>query len=136
MTEATRRNWNGRKAARPAAAKASPGTRFGAWLARPLASFHLIVAIATLLTVLGLVMVLSASSVEAYADGGSAYSLFIQQAMFAAIGCVLFYLALRKAGVPAEMHVYERGPHGMGLGWSDIALSSWPARLADWLQRR
>src|SRR3954447_4328289 len=25
---------------------------------------------------------------------------------------VLFYLALRKAGVPAEMHIYERGPHG------------------------
>ncbi len=66
-----------------------------AWLARPLASFHLVVTIATLLTVLGLVMVLSASSVEAYADGGSAYSLFIQQALFAAIGCVLFYLALR-----------------------------------------
>jgi cell division protein FtsW len=71
------------------------GTKFGAWLARPLASFHLVVTIATLLTVLGLVMVLSASSVEAYADGGSAYSLFNQQAMFAAIGCVLFYLALR-----------------------------------------
>ncbi|WP_069167370.1 putative lipid II flippase FtsW [Nocardia altamirensis] len=71
------------------------GARFVAWLARPLASFHLVVTIATLLTVLGLVMVLSASSVEAYADGGSAYSLFIQQALFAAIGCVLFYLALR-----------------------------------------
>ncbi|RJO69138.1 putative lipid II flippase FtsW [Nocardia panacis] len=70
-------------------------TRFGAWLARPLASFHLIVTIATLLTVLGLVMVLSASSVEAYAEAGSAYSLFVQQAMFAGIGCVLFYLALR-----------------------------------------
>ncbi|MET7772884.1 putative lipid II flippase FtsW [Nocardia sp. NPDC005366] len=95
MTEATRRNWNGRKAERSVAAKATAGARFGAWLARPLASFHLIVTIATLLTVLGLVMVLSASSVEAYADGGSAYSLFIQQAMFAAIGCVLFYLALR-----------------------------------------
>ncbi|WP_280470924.1 putative lipid II flippase FtsW [Nocardia farcinica] len=64
-------------------------------MARPLASFHLIVTIATLLTVLGLVMVLSASSVEAYAEGGSAYSLFVQQTMFAAIGCVLFYLALR-----------------------------------------
>ncbi|WP_280235326.1 putative lipid II flippase FtsW [Nocardia cyriacigeorgica] len=72
-----------------------PGTRFGAWLARPLASFHLIVTIATLLTVLGLVMVLSASSVEAYADGGSAYSLFVQQAVYAALGAVLFYLALR-----------------------------------------
>ncbi|WP_228000890.1 putative lipid II flippase FtsW [Nocardia australiensis] len=71
------------------------GTRFGAWFARPLASFHLVVTIATLLTVLGLVMVLSASSVEAYADGGSAYSLFNQQAMFAAIGTILFYLALR-----------------------------------------
>ncbi|WP_028477579.1 putative lipid II flippase FtsW [Nocardia sp. CNY236] len=70
-------------------------TRFGAWLARPLASFHLVVAIAALLTVLGLVMVLSASSVEAYADGGSAYSLFVRQAVFAVIGVVLFYLALR-----------------------------------------
>lgn len=71
------------------------GTWFGAWLARPLASFHLVVTIATLLTVLGLVMVLSASSVEAYADDGSAYSLFIQQAVFAGLGALLFYLALR-----------------------------------------
>jgi acetyl esterase/lipase len=47
---------------------------------------------------------------------------------------VLFYLALRRAGVPAEMHIYENGPHGFGLGWSDLALSSWPARLADWLR--
>ncbi|WP_324191666.1 putative lipid II flippase FtsW [Nocardia elegans] len=71
------------------------GTWFGAWLARPLADFHLVVTIATLLTVLGLVMVLSASSVEAYADGGSAYSLFMQQAFFAALGAALFYVALR-----------------------------------------
>nr|WP_040733473.1 putative lipid II flippase FtsW [Nocardia tenerifensis] len=71
------------------------GARFVAWLARPLASFHLVVTIATLLTVLGLVMVLSASSVESYADGGSAFKLFNQQATYAAIGAVLFYLALR-----------------------------------------
>ncbi len=49
---------------------------------------------------------------------------------------VLFYLALRRAGVPAELHIYEKGPHGVGLAWSDLALSSWPARLADWLKRR
>ena len=48
----------------------------------------------------------------------------------------LFYLALRKAGVPAEMHIYERGPHGVGLAQTDEALSSWPARLADWLRGR
>ena len=49
---------------------------------------------------------------------------------------VLYYLALRKAGVAAELHIYEKGPHGFGLGWSDIVLSSWPARLADWLRIR
>jgi acetyl esterase/lipase len=49
---------------------------------------------------------------------------------------VLFYMALRKAGVPAEMHIYERGPHGVGLAQTDEALSSWPSRLADWLRGR
>jgi acetyl esterase/lipase len=48
----------------------------------------------------------------------------------------LFYLALRKAGVPAELHIYERGPHGVGLAQTDEALSNWPARLATWLRVR
>lgn len=49
---------------------------------------------------------------------------------------VLFYLAARKAGVPAEMHIYAEGPHGVGLAATNFALSSWPARLADWLRVR
>ncbi len=49
---------------------------------------------------------------------------------------VLFYLALRKAGVPAEMHVFENGPHGVGLGNPDPALSGWPIALANWLRGR
>ncbi|HTM47798.1 MAG TPA: alpha/beta hydrolase [Bryobacteraceae bacterium] len=49
---------------------------------------------------------------------------------------VLFYLALRKAGVPAEMHIYERGPHGVGLAPADPVLSTWPGRLEDWLKLR
>jgi acetyl esterase/lipase len=49
---------------------------------------------------------------------------------------VLFYLALRKAGVPAELHIYERGRHGVGLAPTDLVLSSWPRRLADWLYSR
>ncbi|MCS7023474.1 MAG: alpha/beta hydrolase [Bryobacteraceae bacterium] len=49
---------------------------------------------------------------------------------------VLFYLALRKAGVPAELHIYEKGRHGLGLAATDATLSSWPARLADWLRVR
>jgi acetyl esterase/lipase len=47
---------------------------------------------------------------------------------------VMFYSALRKAGVPAELHIYERGPHGVGLAPNDPVLSTWPARLADWLK--
>ncbi|MGA2266969.1 MAG: alpha/beta hydrolase [Bryobacteraceae bacterium] len=49
---------------------------------------------------------------------------------------VQFYMALRKAGVPAEMHIYERGPHGVGLAVTDAALSTWTGRLADWLRVR
>lgn len=49
---------------------------------------------------------------------------------------IMFYMALRKAGVPAEMHIYEQGPHGVGLAATDEALSSWPGRLADWLRVR
>ncbi|MFD8247502.1 putative lipid II flippase FtsW [Nocardia sp. NPDC059691] len=103
MTSGNGRRWTG-KAARTSGAReaGSPSRRGrgvgagpGSWLARPLASFHLVVTIATLLTALGLVMVLSASGVVEYAEGGSAYSLFIQQTLFAAIGAVLFYLALR-----------------------------------------
>jgi enterochelin esterase family protein len=49
---------------------------------------------------------------------------------------VLFYLALRKAGVPVEMHIFERGQHGVGLAPRDPVLSSWPDRLAAWLRIR
>ncbi len=49
---------------------------------------------------------------------------------------VLFYLALRKAGVPAELHIYEKGKHGVGLAPKDTVLSTWPDRLADWLKAR
>jgi acetyl esterase/lipase len=49
---------------------------------------------------------------------------------------VLFYLALRKAGVPAELHIYQHGKHGVGLAPTDQVLSSWSDRLADWLKAR
>lgn len=45
-----------------------------------------------------------------------------------------FAEALRKAGVPFEMHIYERGRHGFGMGGNDPILSTWPARCADWLK--
>jgi acetyl esterase/lipase len=47
---------------------------------------------------------------------------------------VTYYLALRKAGVPAEMHIFKDGRHGSGLGMTDPALSEWPKLLTNWLR--
>ena len=47
---------------------------------------------------------------------------------------VFFYLACRKAGVPAEMHIYLKGRHGLGLAPADPVLHTWTERLADWLK--
>lgn len=49
---------------------------------------------------------------------------------------VLFYRALRKAGVPAEMHLYQTGPHGFGLQPDNGPISEWPTRCAEWLAAR
>ncbi len=49
---------------------------------------------------------------------------------------VLFYLALRKAKVPAELHIYEKGKHGVGLAQELPALKSWPERCIDWMRGR
>jgi acetyl esterase/lipase len=49
---------------------------------------------------------------------------------------VLFYLALRKAGVPAEMHIFEKGRHGLGLAQADPALKQWPTLLENWFRTR
>ncbi|MEV4599730.1 putative lipid II flippase FtsW [Amycolatopsis sp. NPDC049253] len=72
-------------------------TALTAWLSRPLASFHLVLALTGVLTAIGIVMVLSASSVTSYdpATGSSVYSLFYRQLMFVAIGTVVFWVGLR-----------------------------------------
>ena len=49
---------------------------------------------------------------------------------------ICFYLALRKANVPAEMHIYEKGGHGFGPGVGKGSVSSWMGRCADWMQGR
>ncbi|HLQ38236.1 MAG TPA: prolyl oligopeptidase family serine peptidase, partial [Planctomycetota bacterium] len=47
-----------------------------------------------------------------------------------------FYLALQRAKVPAELHVYERGQHGFGLAPKDPVLATWPEHLLAWLRVR
>jgi acetyl esterase/lipase len=47
---------------------------------------------------------------------------------------ILYYLALKKAGVPVEMHIYQKGRHGVGLAQTDPILRTWPDHLAAWLE--
>ena len=46
------------------------------------------------------------------------------------------YLALKHAGVPAELHIYATGGHGFGLRKSDKPCSTWPQRCEEWLKGR
>ncbi|HSW02844.1 MAG TPA: alpha/beta hydrolase [Sedimentisphaerales bacterium] len=47
---------------------------------------------------------------------------------------IMFYLALRKAKVPAEMHVFLKGQHGIGLGQNRGAASAWPGLCQKWME--
>jgi acetyl esterase/lipase len=49
---------------------------------------------------------------------------------------VVFYSALHKAGVSAELHVFENGPHGVGLALADSTLGEWSTLLRNWLGAR
>lgn len=48
---------------------------------------------------------------------------------------IYFYLALRKAKVPAEMHIFLKGPHGFGLGQKIEGTSAWPGLCQKWMER-
>jgi len=45
-----------------------------------------------------------------------------------------FYSALMEHGVAAEMHIYQQGPHGVGMANGNPVLSSWTERLKDWMK--
>lgn len=97
--------------ARPPASGADPGARPGdaggagrlpgrlgviaGLFARPLTSYYLVVGCSMLLLALGLVMVLSASSVDQIDKTRSAYALFQKQVIWAAVGLPLMWLAAR-----------------------------------------
>lgn len=47
---------------------------------------------------------------------------------------LLFYAALASQGVPAELHVFEKGRHGLGLAQDDPAMRVWPEQCIAWLR--
>jgi acetyl esterase/lipase len=49
---------------------------------------------------------------------------------------ILFYQALTRAKVPAEMYLFEHGGHGMGMRAGLGTASDWPKRAEEWLKAR
>ena len=49
---------------------------------------------------------------------------------------IAMYLALKKAKVPAELHIYASGGHGFGLRPSEHPASKWPDRCEEWMRSR
>jgi acetyl esterase/lipase len=49
---------------------------------------------------------------------------------------VFMYLALKRAGVPAELHVYATGDHDFGVRQDEKLPSSWPRLCVNWLRSR
>ena len=44
-----------------------------------------------------------------------------------------FFMALRRHGVPAELHCYKEGPHGFGLGVWGGPVAGWPLLCKEWM---
>ncbi|HKS80211.1 MAG TPA: alpha/beta hydrolase [Candidatus Acidoferrales bacterium] len=45
-----------------------------------------------------------------------------------------YYIALRKAGVPVEMHLYAQGRHAFGLRRTELPITAWPDLVETWLR--
>jgi cell division protein FtsW len=86
---------NGRPASTPKTSGHDPLGALRGLLARPLSSYYLLLASSGLLLVIGLVMVFSATSVEAYVTSGNPYASVTRQAVYALIGLVAFWFTQR-----------------------------------------
>jgi acetyl esterase/lipase len=49
---------------------------------------------------------------------------------------VAFYMALRKAGVSVELHIFAEAPHGVGLDLRDASVGMWGELVVEWLRGR
>ena len=71
--------------------------RIGVLLNHPLSTYYLLLGTTLLLLTLGLIMVLSASSIDSYRVFGNAYTLAERQALFAAMGLVAMFIVARTS---------------------------------------
>lgn len=49
------------------------------------------------------------------------------------VNSALYYVGLKQAGVPSELHIYSKGGHGYGLRRTELPVTAWPQRCHEWL---
>ncbi len=75
-----------------------------------------------------------AEGLEVTADTPPAILIHAQDDFVRAESSILYFLALKKAGVPAELHVFPSGGHGYGLRVTEHAVTRWPELCNVWLE--
>jgi acetyl esterase/lipase len=75
-------------------------------------------------------------SFEVTKDSPPAFLLVAADDRISAERTLASFSALRKAGVPAELHVYARGGHGFGMHEIPAPVAHWPSRLQEWMGDR
>jgi acetyl esterase/lipase len=84
---------------------------------------------------------------QSFVDSMSTYSrvtsktpptfiMFTDEDKVNAMNGILFYTALKENKVSAELHIYERGPHGYGIYPKEERIADWTERLKNWLRNR
>jgi len=64
-------------------------------------------------------------------------TMFFAHAADDGVSCLnstALFTALKKAGVPADLHIYAKGGHGYGLRPTDLPVTHWPKRAEEWLR--
>lgn len=68
-------------------------------------------------------------------EGCPPFFMVVTNDDFGPVSMAEMYIALKKAGVSAEFHIYESGGHGYGLRTTELPVTSWPDRMEDWMRR-
>lgn len=45
-----------------------------------------------------------------------------------------YYMALKREGIPAELHIFQEGGHGFGMNKKGKPHDQWPLMLVDWMK--
>jgi acetyl esterase/lipase len=53
-----------------------------------------------------------------------------------ATNSAIYWKALHDAAVPAELHIFQRGAHGFGVGWADFITGQWRQLCINWMLYR